>query len=379
MVIALLFLTTLVVVSGTKWLSVFYHNAGSVELSSALLKGDTHRLQAAENRFWRALRWDKNGAQVYHGLGRIYEAQGHYPAAVGALSRSAELYSDSAIVHFQLGNVYELMGEREEALTEWRKVRADLYFLNAARTHTETGDFQEALINYRMVTSINPGSAAAYVGLGDVYWHYERWDEAIAAYQKAIELGLDEQQTELVVAAHMKAGGMLWLQHRWEDAKWHYKAAVELDRRNASGYTMLGVVHFNLGNLDSAEEAYRTAISIRDYYWARFGLGSVHFERGEYEQALEQFQLASGLRADAPEPHIRLGETYLQMGRAQDAIAEYQKAVLLGPEVGRHYLLLGDAYRSIGDLTSAKQTYEDGLRVSPDSRELKERLTEAQP
>ena len=71
------------------------------------------------------------------------------------------------------------------------------------------------------------------------------------------------------------------------------RKAVEADKRNPNSYTVLGLVHETLGEVDLAEQNYRKAISLdkRDPY-ALNAYGRLLCTQGKYDESLEYFQRA---------------------------------------------------------------------------------------
>jgi adenylate cyclase len=93
-----------------------------------------------------------------------------------------------------LGYVFSLMGEREQALTEFEKASAlcpscsDPYmYIGYIQYCLDETD--KAIASLQTALRLNPYPPAYYYGhLGNAYRHAERYDEAISAYKKAIQI-----------------------------------------------------------------------------------------------------------------------------------------------------------------------------------------------
>jgi tetratricopeptide (TPR) repeat protein len=55
----------------------------------------------------KAIEWDSHNAQAYRLLGKVYRAQGDWPAAVEALTRHTELRPNNPLGHIELAELYE--------------------------------------------------------------------------------------------------------------------------------------------------------------------------------------------------------------------------------------------------------------------------------
>ena len=115
-------------------------------------------------------------AMIMLGLGGIHRAQGHWKAAKAYLEKSLEdLTADEdlegqASVMLEMGNLSGDMNEWDHAL-RW-------YEQSLARWR----EFQDEEFGNKS------GEAATLNGIGTVYRHQARWNEAVAAHERALEI-----------------------------------------------------------------------------------------------------------------------------------------------------------------------------------------------
>ncbi len=86
-------------------------------------------------------------------------------------------------------------------------------------------------------------------------------------------------------------------------------------------------------------------------------LGALYEAKGQMEQADEQYRSAQVL-VDPAEFHTLRARAYLQIGRPDKARDEAEAAVSLRPDDPESYFYLGNAYEALGDIPSALQAYE---------------------
>ena len=79
--------------------------------------------------------------------------------------------------------------------------------LERAAGHVASGDWASAAEAYQAVTESEPDNAAAWFGLGRSQFETRRVDRAIAAYEKALELGFEPARTMLQLARCHAAQG----------------------------------------------------------------------------------------------------------------------------------------------------------------------------
>ena len=115
--------------------------------------------------------------------------------------------------------------------------------------------------------SSKPDSAEEYYELGNRLAKQGKNDEAIAAYERAIEL-----EPNLAII-HNNLGNMLLRQQKYSEAIAAYEQAIGLEPKLAMAHSNLGNILTYLGRNDEAIAAYERAISHQpDYHPAKFGL-----------------------------------------------------------------------------------------------------------
>ena len=131
---------------------------------------------------------------------------------------------------------------------------------------------------------ISPVSASAATDLYDIGVNFQksgRWDEALAAYNKAIEL-----DPNYAVAWNSK-GGLLFNLVRYDEALVAFKKVNELDPNYADGWENTGAAFSNLGRYEEAIVAFNKAIELDPnnvYKWNEKGLTLVKL--GRYDEAI---------------------------------------------------------------------------------------------
>lgn len=102
----------------------------------------------------------------------------------------------------------------------------------------------------------SPGKAELYVELGLVCYAAKNPQDALAAFDKAIELAPAQ------AASHNNRGIMLSALKRYAEAAESFNKAIDLDPAYAGAYNNLGVALAADGRLDDAVGAYRKAVEL---------------------------------------------------------------------------------------------------------------------
>jgi tetratricopeptide (TPR) repeat protein len=167
---------------------------------------------------------------------------------------------------------------------------------------------------------------------------------------------------------------------RYEEALEAYHKSIELDDTDFSPYMGLGWVYGKLDRRERAKEAFQQAIDVEPEdeqeglprSLIRVLVGNAYRTLGWYEEALEVFQaaardtVASGLDYDY---HYHLARTYEDLGDFARAREEFEKTVDLNPALWwcqphLHYFLCLYRLDRKDEADSLIRVYSDSLRQS---------------
>jgi tetratricopeptide (TPR) repeat protein len=186
-------------------------------------------------------------------------------------------------------------------------------------------DFSAARDHAQQLVQMDGGKAYPYQLLGDAQLELGDYDAATASFKKLAQLAPGElaSETRLARLAALRGDHAREREH-YENALRAALAAVPPTRETVAWCRwQLGETAFNAGNYETAEKAYRDALTtFPDYYRALVGLGRVRAARGDLTGAIEQYELATRL---LPEPMTvaALGDLYQLAGRTKEAAAQY--------------------------------------------------------
>ncbi len=206
----------------------------------------------------------------------------------------------------------------------------------AALTRVQLQFWQDGETLFRHALAVTgPNPIAAY-NLGVALDDKDRGDEAIAEYQKVLELQPGNRLARL-------------------------NLGTDLDRA---------------GRLDEAVNAYRTVINSEpNNPKARNDLGIVLFKQGRNEEAIKELQAAVQLEPDSPEAHNSLAAALYTQGDTEGAIGQFQAALRLNPDYIEAHYNLGRVLAKLGRNDEAVKHFQEAIRLKPDYAAAKDQLT----
>jgi Tfp pilus assembly protein PilF len=97
--------------------------------------------------------------------------------------------------------------------------------------------------------------------------------------------------------------------------------------------------------------------------------GNIMLEREQYEKAIEFFLEKKAQKPDEPRARNQLGFAYLQLGKNSEAIQELNMAIGLKSDYFEAYNNLGLVYMNIYNWPKAEDCFLKALELKPDSED----------
>jgi tetratricopeptide (TPR) repeat protein len=182
-------------------------------------------------------------------------------------------------------------------------------------------DFSEALEWGRRASALDPYDASARGVIGDALAELGRYDDAVRAFQKMVDLRPDLGSYARVSYARELHGDVSGAIQAMNQAL----EAAGGDPEDAAWVAyQLGDLYLGSGRIGRAEKEYRRGAHLAvDHVLPRAGLAKVAASRGRLDEAA---RILTGVvdRHPAPEFVILLGDLHAAAGRHDDADEQYQ-------------------------------------------------------
>jgi adenylate cyclase len=249
--------------------------------------------------FEQALQLDPNFALAYCGLADTYGwAGGQTMAGREAWAKEMELAQKALALDPNLAEAHLAMGTA---------------LFSALGPHASEKELDRAV-------ELNPNLALIYDQYGWTFAEMGRFDEAIAAEKKALEL--DPLNTFL----NTDLAFFLYWARRYEDAITQIRKTLELDPNNAFAHSILGWCLIGKGNKAEARAEFQKATSLDDLPWYISSLGyacAAEGDRAKAEQILQHLEELSKQRYVSP---ANRAAVYLGLGENEKALDWLEKA-----------------------------------------------------
>ncbi|MGA9994765.1 MAG: tetratricopeptide repeat protein [Pyrinomonadaceae bacterium] len=206
------------------------------------------------------------------------------------------------------------------------------------------------------------------------YMKQEDWPNAVAAFQKVIDLKPDPMmlQGEFIMMgmAYHYAGDMEQAAHAFEEA-------IGIGQHNDMAHLFLGTTRMLAGDYQNAIDPLKKALELNPHdSHANFYLGYVYSELGQTNEAIAAYNAEIAEHREFTQAYEQLGKLYFKLGEENPTergqyylkvIATYKKWLKVEPENPSVRNLIGYLYTQIGNLPEAIKGFKEAVKAKPDN------------
>jgi Tfp pilus assembly protein PilF len=145
--------------------------------------------------FLLALQADGHAERAYAGIGRICSEADSVPEARAFLERGLALHPRSGNIHFNLGLVFQSLGQPNEAVRQFQQAMelrgsgtSPLDWIQLGTAQQASGNSKDAETSFLKGLSLDPNLAQGHFELGKLYFQQAAYDRAEQSLEKAIQL-----------------------------------------------------------------------------------------------------------------------------------------------------------------------------------------------
>ena len=335
---------------------------------------------------------------------QVYQRVGLSQQAVDLLEETLKQMPSSNDYN-TVGVMYYRTGDIDQSIAAFRKSlemnpydptpRNNLYqiFRELGIKALNVKAYQKAALYFGEALQFKPEDALLYRLMGDAYARDGDLKNAIAQYRKAFEFDPADSEIKQNLAGYLSNYGVkLTGAQRWEEAIAAYQEALQLTPTlNIAYANLLDVLwkrantHRKLGHIDKAIDAYLQLIQVEPPLpppasgGKRGGdahslLGELYLKKGAYPQAIDAFRSAFSAKPDDGQSRKNLVAAYHHYAqhldskeRYNEAIDQLQLALTLSPKQVNLRLSLINTYQLAGDFSSAEKELGGLLADAPQS------------
>jgi tetratricopeptide (TPR) repeat protein len=270
--------------------------------------------------------------------------------AESMMQRATNMYPGSRQLQYQLGELYVIWGKYQKAIEAFESA--------ARRGATDDAEMERQQ------------RGVIYERIGEMNFNLIRFDEAVSALTKALEINPASWRARLLL------GTVYLRRNRFEDAAAEYSRVISANARSAAAHEGLAQLALELDRYaESATEAERAlaidpGLQNARYIKAMALIRSGNTREGktvlqDYQQRESELQTAAS-RLNAIADLEKTSLTMLSEGRAQEAQALLSEGIRTYPLNAHLYLTLGLIQSRLRLHREAAETFETMIRLQLD-------------
>ena len=224
----------------------------------------------------------------------------------------------------------------------------------------ETRNWEEAVKVLQELTETR-GQAGDWLALGYSFGHINRFEEALASFDKAVAIKPDNS------SLWNDRGLALGQLGRHEEALASFDKVLLLQPEDADAWNNRGAPLSKLGRHEEALESVDKALALQpdeSNLWNNRGLALSKL--GRHEEALASFDKALALQPDSADTWNNRGASLSKLGRHEEALESIDKALALQPDNAGLWSNRGLALSKLGRHEEALESIDKALALQPE-------------
>jgi len=354
----------------------------------------------------RAARLASHNALILTNLAQLYAEQDQWAKAAATYEKVAVSSSTVPILQ-KLVEAYQKAGKTDKALAAYLKlIRSSstdkepfygfISYLNAKRSPKQAATFLSTNLN-SFPKSYRP-EVHAY--LGTLYGQLGEWQNAIAAYKRALAGGVDNPLIHLNLGeAYGRVGNYrlaekslrTYLKSKPKDVDARLRLAAVYRKRNNNKdaiKTLKGVIKDNpkslkahlalvdiyekLGKDKEAAAAYEAIAELSpDNKVVHYNQGVLYYEMKQYDRAAKAFTKVIKLDKKDIDAREYLVEVQRQRKKPREALKVLEELIKLRPDHWPYYAKAFEIYDQLGDYEEMTKTLARAVGKAPEQPELR--------
>jgi predicted CXXCH cytochrome family protein len=305
--------------------------------------------------------------ELYMAVAQVKQSS-NLSEGIRRLQAAIEKYHPERVEYaLQLADALRKSGKPDQAVPVYEQVlsrnsKSIPAFENLALCLMSLGQAGKAAQTLERALDIAPENATLWDLLGTAWAEQNRLPNAIAAFQKAVQLD------DTIPEAYNGMGGVLLRRGDFARSEPALRKAIELEPNYEEAHNNLANLLSSTARFEEARYHFEAALRIQpNNSGTRYDFAIALARNNRSEDAQRQLEMAIAGNPNAAEAHELLGTLLAGKGDLARAIGQYREAVRIRPEFDRANLHLGESLADSGE-TAAAVAYLQKAAASPEAR-----------
>ena len=241
-----------------------------------------------------------------------------------------------------------------------KKILAKAYYAKGL-TLWHGGEYQEALEAFTQATANDRGFYQAWRYQGSSLEYLQQYDQALSAYQQAID-NSDKKDFTLYV----EQGDILGELTRYQEALNSYNQAINLKPNHPWVYRNRGILYADQKKWELAISDFNQAIALNPKDAGNYNnRGGVYYNHEKWELALFDFNQAIAFNPKLAQAYNNRGLLYSDEKKWELATSDFNQALVLNPKFSQAYYNRGNIYYKQEKWELALSDFNQAIALNP--------------
>ena len=210
-----------------------------------------------------------------------------------------------------------------------------------------------------MLNRLNNKNALELYNQGNTLIQLQRYEEALATYEKAIDIKPDYPQ------ALYGQGKALFQLKKYQESLIAYDQAIQIQPNYLEAWTNRGFVLVRLKRYSEAIATVDKALQLKNDDPKIWQLkGDIFIKNNQYNDAVKAYEQGINFQADNPELWYKKGTALQNLKQYEEAITTYKKTVELKPDHELAWYNLGNCLVNLNRYEFALQAYDQAVQYN---------------
>ncbi len=210
-----------------------------------------------------------------------------------------------------------------------------------------------------MLNRLNSKNAIELYNQGNTLIQLQRYQEALATYEKAVDIKPDYPQ------ALYGQGKALFQLKKYQESLIAYDQAIQIQPNYLEAWTNRGFVLVRLKRYSEAIATVDKALQLKNDEPQIWQLkGDIFIKISQYNDAIKAYEQAINFQADNPELWYKKGLAFQNLKQYEEAITAYKKTVELKPDHESAWYNLGNCLVNLNRYEFALQAYDQAVQYN---------------
>jgi tetratricopeptide (TPR) repeat protein len=213
-----------------------------------------------------------------------------------------------------------------------------------------------------MLNRLNSKNAIELYNQGNTLIQLQRYEEALATYEKAIDIKSDYPQ------ALYGKGKALFQLKKYQESLIAYDQAIQIQPNYLEAWTNRGFVLVRLKRYPEAIATVDKVLQLKNDDPKVWQLkGDIFIKISQYNDAIKAYEQAINFQADNPELWYKKGLAFQNLKQYEEAITSYKKTVELKSDHELAWYNLGNCLVNLNRYEFALQAYDQAVQYNPNN------------